>query len=169
MNVKAIETVYQGYRFRSRLEARWAVFFDAMGIKWEYESEGFDLGEWGFYLPDFWLPKFECFAEVKPDVFSEHEREKAGVLPKPCIMLSGVPAVRCYPMADLGMPYEEYLDVVQNEGWCVWFEHSVDKGRIWYESTSNVLSNYDTRRTERAVKLALGARWEHGEYPQVTP
>lgn len=53
--MQAIETVYKGYRFRSRLEARWAVFFDAMGIKWEYEKEGYDLdGVW--YLPDFWLP-----------------------------------------------------------------------------------------------------------------
>jgi hypothetical protein len=28
--IKAIETSYKGYRFRSRLEARWAVFFDAL-------------------------------------------------------------------------------------------------------------------------------------------
>jgi hypothetical protein len=54
--VKAIETRYAGCRFRSRLEARWAVFFDALGVKWEYEREGFDLGEGGYYLPDFWLP-----------------------------------------------------------------------------------------------------------------
>ncbi|MCB6994492.1 hypothetical protein LI177_13475 [bacterium 210820-DFI.6.37] len=27
--LKAIQTEYKGYRFRSRLEARWAVFFDA--------------------------------------------------------------------------------------------------------------------------------------------
>ena len=32
---KAIETKYKGFRFRSRLEARWAVFFDALGIEWE--------------------------------------------------------------------------------------------------------------------------------------
>jgi hypothetical protein len=43
--IKAIETRYKGYRFRSRLEARWAVFFDALGVEWEYEKEGFDLGE----------------------------------------------------------------------------------------------------------------------------
>lgn len=61
---KAIETVYQGYRFRSRLEARWAVFFDALGVKYEYEVEGYDLdGLW--YLPDFWLPEIEIWLEVK--------------------------------------------------------------------------------------------------------
>ena len=37
MNIKPIETIYKGYRFRSRLEARWAVFFDALGIEYEYE------------------------------------------------------------------------------------------------------------------------------------
>ena len=51
--IKAIETYYKGYRFRSRLEARWAVFFDAAGIKYEYEPEGFDLGGGLYYLPDF--------------------------------------------------------------------------------------------------------------------
>lgn len=66
--IKAIETIYRGYRFRSRLEARWAVFFDGMGIEYEYEPEGFDLGSAGWYLPDFWLPTFNggIYCEVKP-------------------------------------------------------------------------------------------------------
>lgn len=51
--MKAIETRYAGYRFRSRLEARWAVFFQTLGLKWEYEPEGFDLGFGDWYLPDF--------------------------------------------------------------------------------------------------------------------
>lgn len=54
--IKAIETKYRGYRFRSRLEARWAVFFDAMNLPWEYEAEGYDLGgSDGRYLPDFFM------------------------------------------------------------------------------------------------------------------
>jgi len=62
--IKAIETVYKGYRFRSRIEARWAVFFDTLGIKYEYEKEGYDLdGLW--YLPDFWLPELKCWIEIK--------------------------------------------------------------------------------------------------------
>lgn len=70
--MKAIETVYNGYRFRSRLEARWAVFFDAMGIKYIYEPEGFELELYDNdelitlrYLPDFYLPEYKLFAEVK--------------------------------------------------------------------------------------------------------
>lgn len=74
--ITPIETIYKGYRFRSRLEARWAVFMDACGADWEYEPEGIsavsyaepglDLDEDGnvireypaqtfstYYLPDF--------------------------------------------------------------------------------------------------------------------
>ena len=53
--MKAIETEYKGYRFRSRLEARWAVFFDACGGRWEYEPEGYVLPDGQYYLPDFLL------------------------------------------------------------------------------------------------------------------
>ena len=70
MEIKAIETVYNGYKFRSRLEARWAVFFDAAGIRYEYEPEGFEVNISGeekiMYLPDFYLPDFDVYAEVKP-------------------------------------------------------------------------------------------------------
>ena len=64
--IKAIETVYNGYRFRSRLEARWAVFFDAAGIPYEYEQEGFELSDGTRYLPDFYLPSYDWYVEVKP-------------------------------------------------------------------------------------------------------
>lgn len=71
--IKAIETSYKGHRFRSRLEARWAVVFDALGIRWQYEAQGYEVGHrvslesertWG-YLPDFWLPDLSLFVEVK--------------------------------------------------------------------------------------------------------
>jgi len=62
--IKAIETRYKGYRFRSRLEARWAVFFDALGIPWEYEKEGFELLS-GRYLPDFYLTEDKLWVEIK--------------------------------------------------------------------------------------------------------
>lgn len=67
-NFKAIETRYKGYRFRSRLEARWAVFFDALGLTWEYEPEGFETDA-GWYLPDFRVltPQGEpIWYEIKP-------------------------------------------------------------------------------------------------------
>ena len=72
MNIKAIETKYGGCKFRSRLEARWAVFFDALHWHWAYEPEGFQLDS-GWYLPDFLVHidrpctgKGDRWIEVKP-------------------------------------------------------------------------------------------------------
>lgn len=65
MDIKPIETVYNGYRFRSRLEARWAVFFDALGVKYEYELEGYCMSDGSCYLPDFFLPDIDYYVEVK--------------------------------------------------------------------------------------------------------
>ena len=70
--IKAIETEYNGYKFRSRLEARWAVFFDAIGLKYQYEPEGFevDVDEETTcrYLPDFYFPDAKCYGEVKANL-----------------------------------------------------------------------------------------------------
>lgn len=66
--MRPIETVYAGCRFRSRLEARWAVFFEVADIEWQYEPEGFELTSGTRYLPDFYLPKSGCYVEVKGDM-----------------------------------------------------------------------------------------------------
>jgi hypothetical protein len=68
VSIKAIETSYAGCRFRSRLEARWAVFFDRLAIRWQYEPQGYVIGpdyDRRPYLPDFWLPVEKLWVEVK--------------------------------------------------------------------------------------------------------
>lgn len=65
--IRAIETIYAGCRFRSRLEARWAVFFDALHVRWEYEPQGFET-RGGRYLPDFWLHDTATWIEVKGQI-----------------------------------------------------------------------------------------------------
>lgn len=52
--IAAKPTLYRGIRFRSRLEARWAVFFDAIGREWVYEPAFPELASLG-YQPDFLL------------------------------------------------------------------------------------------------------------------
>ncbi len=79
--MKPIETAYNGYRFRSRLEARWAVFFDMLGIAYEYEKEGYHVGSM-WYLPDFWLPQQDCWIEIKGQKPNEQERHRAEALAK---------------------------------------------------------------------------------------
>lgn len=76
MTITAIPTNYAGCRFRSRLEARWAVFFDALGIDWQYEPQGF-MVDTRPYLPDFYLPASQTWVEVKGD--EQSFRDHAGL------------------------------------------------------------------------------------------
>lgn len=61
--IAAIPTEYKGRRYRSRLEAKWAAFFDLCG--WSFEYEPYDLGAWS---PDFLINVRgnEVLVEVKP-------------------------------------------------------------------------------------------------------
>lgn len=73
-SIKPIETYYNGIFYRSRLEARWAFFFDCLEIKHFYEHEGFAIkvnGKNFNYLPDFYIPKQEYPIPVKQDMYFE--------------------------------------------------------------------------------------------------
>lgn len=64
--MKILPSKFNGIVFRSRTEARWAVLFEALSLDWNYEPEGHGLSSRG-YLPDFYLPQFQMYFEVKPD------------------------------------------------------------------------------------------------------
>lgn len=64
-DVEAIATEFDGVRYRSRTEARWAVFFQTLDIAVEYERERINLSDGSSYLPDFWIPDFKAYFEVK--------------------------------------------------------------------------------------------------------
>ncbi len=78
-NIKPIRTAYNNYLFRSRLEARWAVFFDALGIRYEYEPEMQEVGKIQVYnyIPDFFLPDLDLYVEIKGQQPNETELSKA--------------------------------------------------------------------------------------------
>jgi hypothetical protein len=103
--LKAINTPYANHLFRSRLEARWAVYFDEMNTSWKYEEEGFDLkGIW--YLPDFYLTSHEIYAEVKPTRFTEAEHKKCLLLCE----LSGKTVIEL-----VGRPSMSVMNIVVND------------------------------------------------------
>jgi len=94
--MEAIQTFYKGYHFRSRLEARWAKFFDALRIKWVYEPEGFKHQD-TWYLPDFWVkypdedqypypigkpPERGVYVEIKGQQPTKAELDKCVLLAK---------------------------------------------------------------------------------------
>ena len=118
MTIKAIQTAYKGYHFRSRLEARYAVFFDALGIKWLYENEGFELPCGGRYLPDFEISAngFDCFIEIKPTKPNKDEINKAKLLAygtgKPVYFLTDMPSLE--PVYKDWLVFEHYAFIPVN-------------------------------------------------------
>jgi hypothetical protein len=58
--------MYRGVQFRSRLEAKWAAFFDQCGWRWSYEP--FDLYGW---IPDFLIGESRTLVEIKPYMTAE--------------------------------------------------------------------------------------------------
>jgi len=156
--IKAIETVYKGYRFRSRLEARWAVFLDALGLEWEYEKEGFDFAGVK-YLPDFWIKTVNMWAEVKPNYrFDKAARnlviQLAHETGHPVLMLGGVPENMPYIAIDKdGYEVDEcltnYHDYPQKEH--RFYGQPADHERQWED-------------TQEAADMAKSARFEFGEH-----
>lgn len=160
--VKAIETRYKGYRFRSRLEARWAVFFDTLGVAWEYEKEGFDLdGE--YYLPDFWLPEQGCWVEVKGQSPNEREGNLAfalsGATGKPVYIFWGdVPDPETGEAhTDSAYVYERWEATPADEG------GSWDNNQMWCEclTCGKVGIAFDGR----SDRLPCKARFKGGTCP----
>jgi len=106
--IKSKPTIYNGYAFRSRLEARWAVFFDLAGIKYIYEPETYICENGEQYTPDFYLYQSYCrykedqgvFLEIKPVnyVYDNYQERKdyekkiaSAINPKSLILICGDP------------------------------------------------------------------------------
>lgn len=172
--IRAIETHYKGYRFRSRLEARWAVFFDALGISWEYEAEGFVTSA-GPYLPDFRLFG-SLYVEIKPaspiSIGIQDAFPKIAAFAntgRDITTLFGDPQVRWYPVLTLTRMSSDDRDLnLLSIDWLD-FGMSASKQRPWYYyggvemPPQSHLSYNDT--LAGAVWAARGARFEHGETP----
>lgn len=164
--MKAIETYYKGYRFRSRLEARWAVFFDTLRIQWEYETEGFEMDDGTRYLPDFYLPTFDggMFAEVKPfGDACEKARKFARESKKRLWLCVGTPAFFAYEY------YEHCPDIkCAPETWrgIPNFDQAQGENRMYacpgYENPDGTISGdygFEGSLYEEAVKAARSARF----------
>ena len=92
--IHSLTAFYNGTEFKSRLEARTAYYFDLLGIRWQYEPEGFALHS-GNYLPDF-LCNNDFYLEVKPDysaldIYERKLRELCQITKKQVFYFPGLP------------------------------------------------------------------------------
>jgi hypothetical protein len=178
-DLKAIETRFDGHRFRSRLEARWAVFFKEMKFRYEYELEGYQLPGGGAYLPDFFLPDFNVHVEVKPTPNLTREALRKIVLfavdgDKPLLLIVGTPTTQKMYLIDRTSSggwdevdgYDE-ADVVE-----MFFDNIGDWAEVefgglpmhsgWYLVFKSPVP-YVAATFGSALVKAKQARFEHGE------
>lgn len=99
MTRKSLPGPYGEIVFRSHLEARWAIFFDHLHLKWEYEPQGFTV-DGVAYLPDFavFAALGLLWVEIKPDWRSDPDgvarwRRFAAQRPQPsrAVLFCGLP------------------------------------------------------------------------------
>lgn len=154
--VKPIETEYKGYLFRSRLEARWAVVLDVLGLSYEYEPEGFEFHDGTRYLPDFFIKDTGWFVEVKPFglPLTEYEKHKIKMLDD-------------YPPKDnegnliaWGCLVTPELDVITDFD----LKNQTHK-KTFFMNLMPVCENWDYKRANAAIVKAKQARFEHGDSP----
>lgn len=173
--MQIIETNYDGYRFRSRAEAMWAVFFNAIGWKYNYKMEGF--GGSGFsYLPDFYMPQLEIWLEVKGAEPAEHEMNVARALSR---------SRRQRVLIAIGQPEPSDQMIIFEEGKasCLGRFHFAEdrrnEGEYWLASHEGAAISIGpvvgpdherlpllTQRVRAAYAAAKQTGFEHGEKPK---
>lgn len=169
--MKVIETVYNGYKFRSRLEARWAVFFDALGVKYEYEPEGFELDDGAKYLPDFkicvrhrsYTDEYEpVYVEVKGEL-SKNDRHKILCFEYPIILLGNI-AKDYWEYIDQFFEYDLFnsYSLLDGDEYPALF--SIYNGEPWICGADHDQWDFGKAMNSALLK-ARQARFEHGETP----
>ena len=144
--IRAIQTFFDGFRFRSRTEARFATMWKALGWHYQYEMEGFAL-EKGPFLPDFYLTDCAVFFEVKGVMPSDHE---VGL---------------CTSLAD-AHDCTVFLAVGQPEHDAAVYRFPPHEGYLISTLRTELGSlGASPDEIERAVLCARSAQFEHGQKP----
>lgn len=177
--MKAIQTVYNGYKFRSRLEARWAVFFDEININYQYEPQGFILNDGTHYLPDFYLPDTYLRTDNVKGVYLEIKHQHSDFdqinnFSMPIVIFHGDPMINTF--------YSDYEDGYDG-GYETGSNNWDNCMRLWKCSICGnskiefLENNYDACINAKcsgrgdviglsyAASSARLARFEHGETP----
>ena len=144
MRYKPHTIQYGGYRFRSRLEAKWATFLDYLMVEYDYEPKRFHLNETESYLPDFWLKEQDLFLEIKPNKkLSSKDERKIRLFASQKASESSL--IVCVDEPDM---WQENLIIVRENG------------------TSNVEWAWNDLE-QKAMLQEKGARWGDPHHPTI--
>ena len=164
----AFPKMYNGRSFRSPIEAQWAQFFDSVDWNWTYELTKVPIPG-GVVVPDFDLPHFGVFFEVKTQwTANELERYFA------CAAASGKPLFTGGPNGFIGLVDHEkrYIHAAW-VGFCVecgqWVleaddrRHQGTRCKVWPMHMVGTVSPWPDML---AHDLDLWARWHGKAHPK---
>lgn len=165
--IKSIPTKYKNYKFRSRTEARYAIYFDALGVKWDYELEGYELPSGKLYLPDFYFKDYDVFGEIKPSNFESDPKHSEFVLSsgKSLLIFTGPPSDA---QADFLWKEGSYPFACKTDGRAFPGEITGKKGLGIIFNYSDIFS-YNYPAQEYALKQANCATFEYGAKNNIKP
>jgi hypothetical protein len=162
----AIPTMYRGIQFRSRLEARWAIFFDLVEWRWEYEP--IDLSGW---VPDFALigKKETTLVEVKPVAGLDEPAAKDACKATRAVLCGDIR----YEVLLLGYawPKTDVMDrkgAVLGIGWmCQWFDESPCWGVAAFHDLGGLGFHHDYQTFNNRITGEYdGAAGSHARGPE---
>lgn len=167
--IQAIPVWWKGYRFRSRLEGRWGVFLDNIGIDFQYEPQGFKLTDGVCYLPDFWFPVTKAFAEVKPSDPTPEERKKCELTVRGTgglfLILAGPPDFRAY--MGVSRDSDELTESTYSLDIHANFKAYFEEHRFWSALADvDLTEETASQRYRDAVYAARGARFDGKDMPK---
>ena len=187
--MRVIETEYKGYRFRSRLEARWAVFFDACGVRWEYEPEGYVLHNGQCYLPDFLLHDVagRGGGELHVEAKGKMTRADAAKINQfsegkhPLLVVAGIPDGDTIDDIDEylsdwgyggfphfgGGPYPFNFETIDGDYFVAHPGINLDGQFELFGDDGSYLCDRNPVATLEAYRIARQARFEYGQTPRV--
>lgn len=109
--MKIKDVIYKNQKFRSMLDVRWAIYFEKMGIDYEYSGN----------VVCFWLPQVNMFAAVNRYKFTKDEDEILKAVAKengnPVLRLIGIPDYITYMAWDSNGDETDHL-VSAYHGYC---------------------------------------------------
>lgn len=185
--MKSIDTEWHGKRFRSRLEARWAVLFEALCIEWEYEPEGFEFDDGTRYLPDFLLHGIvgrggpDLYVEVKGKMtFDDADKVRKFSSNRPVYLVGDM---CCQSVVDMGAthrwfdgmesvcydwPYYYNYLTVDDDNFGAFLGVDADGAPRLFGDDSSYLSEARNIPTALAYAAASTCRFEYGERPETS-
>jgi len=173
------ETVYCGKVFKSHLAARWAVYFDVIGIKYEYASKEVILSD-KKVTPDFWLPQVGMYAYVNNTKFTDSEVSLIDDIVMetdyPVLMLVGAPSYGTYDARERDYTIDSDGDYVLQGVYTVGYVVNGFHNYLWNENRfysnacldfapgeenkEDFLDMFDDGMTEEAVNKAKSYKFE---------